>query len=192
MDELHQSALDLYLFPNRTKQYDEHGRLLSFENDKYTETVPCEICAGLTTCTGLNGLLIQEVYYPSMPGTLGTCKILDQRGVRFGLQIFGPDNTFRDTPVCRDIVMQYLCLFWASDNTMYTNFCVYQEDVSNPDPQKHKIAPRPPCRSFCVQVAYICANDPITFNQQCANVVCNAQVSDTCTPDPQLKGGENE
>lgn len=51
-----------------------------------------------------------------------------------------------------EIVMQYLCLFYGSDNPMYTNECVNQEDVKDPNPANHKVAPRPPCRSFCVQV----------------------------------------
>lgn len=50
------------------------------------------------------------------------------------------------------IVLQYLCLFWGSDNSMYSNLCVYQEDKSDPDPLNHRVAPRPPCRSFCTQV----------------------------------------
>lgn len=38
---------------------------------------------------------------------------------------------------------------------MYTNFCIFQEDVSDPNPLKHLLAPRPPCRSFCVQVSQV-------------------------------------
>ena len=147
-----QSPLELLLFPNRTKHYDEHGqiiyvdennRALSYGTDTYTDDIAkqlqCAICAGLTACTALNTLLIQEVYYPipgssKDPGELGgTCQILDERGQRFASNvegndesIFGPDNTFRDTPTCRDLVLQYLCLWWGSDNGMYTNFCVYQ------------------------------------------------------------------
>ena len=147
-----QSPLELLLFPNRTKNYDEHGqvinvdgnnRALSFGTDTYTDdvakSVQCAICADLTYCTALNTLLIQEVYYPIPKSTKdpgeegGTCQILDERGQRFSSNvegndesIFGPDNTFRDTPTCRDLVLQYLCLWWGSDNSMYTNFCVYQ------------------------------------------------------------------
>lgn len=126
----HRSPLEELLFPNRSKTYDDagqlvaydphgrklrydaHGRLLSFPGtgpyppDKYSTAVPCEICAGLKTCKVLNGLLIQEFYYPQFPGTLGTCLILDQRGERFALEMFGPDKTFRDSPTCRDLVMQ--------------------------------------------------------------------------------------
>ena len=54
---------------------------------------------------------------------------------------------------------------------MYTNYCVYKEDVTNSDPATHRIAPKPPCRSFCVQVADICANDP-DFVNLCYNIQC--------------------
>ena len=144
-----QSPLELLLFPNRTKIYDEYGqvinvdennRALSFGTDTYTDDIAkrlqCTSCADLTYCTALNTLLIQEVYYPIPLSTTishSTCQILDERGQRFSSNvegndesIFGPDNTFRDTPTCRDLVLQYLCLWWGSDNSMYTNFCVYQ------------------------------------------------------------------
>jgi hypothetical protein len=51
-----------------------------------------------------------------------------------------------------EMVMQYLCLFWGSNNPMYTNCCIYSEDVTSVDPANQQIAPRPPCRSFCIQV----------------------------------------
>lgn len=199
------------LFPNRTEKprfFQSHvsasviqNRLLSFRNDPYpSQLVVCEKCSNLTTCRVLNNLLIQEVYYPKLSAYVttttrktGTCEIIEQRGIRLSLEIFGVDKTFRDTPTCRgniggtvfglvstryflqeiltiahppfvprthlsialllpDIVMQYLCLFWGSDNSMYTNFCIYQEDVSDPNPINHKLSPRQPCRSFCVQV----------------------------------------
>ena len=100
--------LENLLFPNRTI-IQPNKRSLSFGTDKYTtNTNPsCGVCSGLTTCKALNGLLIQEVYYPlqnqykDVTGGLGTCRILDQRGVRISKEIFGPDNTFRDTPTCR-------------------------------------------------------------------------------------------
>jgi hypothetical protein len=101
--------------------------------------------------------------------------------------IFGPDKTFRDTPVCQNIVMQYFCLFWGSDNPMYTNFCIYQEDVSDPNPIKHKVAPRAPCRSFCVQISNVCANSADEFLFQCLDILCPPS-EDTCTPDPVLGG----
>jgi hypothetical protein len=48
--------------------------------------------------------------------------------------------------------MQYLCLFYGSNNAMYTNYCIFQEDYSDPNPANYLKAARPPCRSFCVQV----------------------------------------
>lgn len=117
-----------------------------------TDEALCVICRGLDKCDVLNGLLIQEVYYPEQNAQFGTCKIYETLGARMDSEIFGNGRTFRDTPQCRDIVMQYLCLFWGSQNDMYTNLCYWKEDVTDPDPQLHQIAPRPPCRSFCVQV----------------------------------------
>lgn len=112
----------------------------------------CVICRGLEYCPALNGLLIQEVYYPESNAKLGTCHIIDQLGERMYNEIFGIGRTFRDTPQCRTIVMQYLCLFWGTENDMYTNLCFWKEDTSNPDPTLHEATGRPPCRSFCVQV----------------------------------------
>jgi hypothetical protein len=49
-----------------------------------------------------------------------------------------------------EMVMQYLCLFWATNNNMYTNYCVYKETVLSNG--QLSVAQRPPCRSFCIQV----------------------------------------
>jgi hypothetical protein len=46
--------------------------------------------------------------------------------------------------------MQYLCLFWATENPMYSNYCVYKETVLSNG--QLSVAQRPPCKSFCVQV----------------------------------------
>ena len=107
------------LFPNRTKKHKLHqshvsadvtqNRLLSFRNDPYpSQRVVCEKCSNLTTCQVLNNLLIQEVYYPKLSAYVttttsktGTCEIIEQRGIRLSLEIFGVDKTFRDTPTCR-------------------------------------------------------------------------------------------
>lgn len=48
--------------------------------------------------------------------------------------------------------MQYLCLFYGSDNNQYRNYCVYQERVNPDGTQNTLVTARPPCRSFCVQV----------------------------------------
>mmetsp|Transcript_13065 Transcript_13065/g.12660 ORF Transcript_13065/g.12660 Transcript_13065/m.12660 type:complete len:262 (-) Transcript_13065:1056-1841(-) len=193
------NKVDLELFPDQTKniqsndqsQNSDSNRALSFRNEPYTTPVLCAICNGLSVCNILNGLLVQEVYYPQggNVGGEGTCRIIDERGVRLsnGDKTFGPDSTFRDTPTCRNIVMQYLCLFWGSDNPMYTNHCIFQEDVSAPNPALHRIAPRAPCKSFCVQIASTCANDPDAFYIQCEDILC-PPTQDTCTPDPVLAG----
>ena len=107
------------LFPNRTEKpkfLQSHvsasvtqNRLLSFRNDPYpSQRVVCEKCSNLTTCQVLNNLLIQEVYYPKLSAYVttttsktGTCEIIEQRGIRLSLEIFGVDKTFRDTPTCR-------------------------------------------------------------------------------------------
>jgi hypothetical protein len=112
----------------------------------------CAICRGLEYCTILNGFLIQEVYYPASNSQLGTCSIIDDLGKRMYNEIFGTSRTFRDTPQCRTMVMEYLCLFWGTQNDMYVNLCFWKEETQNPDPTKHKATRRPPCRSFCVQV----------------------------------------
>lgn len=152
----------------------------------YTTTVPCVICSNMQYCDALNGLQVQEVYLPDNLNELGTCVVLDKLGENVYNEVFGNSKTFRDTPQCRDIVMQYLCLFYGSENDMYTNFCVYQEDVTDSNPVNHRIAPRPPCRSFCVQVAEVCANDPL-FIQICNNIAC-PPMEDECTPDPKIDG----
>lgn len=155
------------------------------ENHRKLE-VPCVICRDMSWCSALNGFQIQEVYLPFNLNDLGTCKVLDALGEKVALEVFGNGRTFRDTPQCKDIVMQYLCLFYGSDNDMYTNECLNQEDVSDSNPVNHKVAPRPPCRSFCVQVAEVCASDP-KFMQLCYNIAC-PPMEDSCTPDPMVEG----
>ena len=151
------SDIEEKLFPvwsNHTSPVDQYRRALTPDPNNPPEgvdTAVCVICHGLSYCDVLNGLLVQEVYYPKQDD-LGTCSIIEALGIRMDQEIFGIGRTFRDSPQCRDIVMQYLCLFWGSQNDMYTNLCFWKEDVSSPDPQLHKISPRPPCRSFCVQV----------------------------------------
>jgi hypothetical protein len=146
------------LFPNRSKvksQPEGRSRVLLPDINNPpdgVDTAICAICRGLDYCTALNGFLIQEVYYPASNSQLGTCSIIDDLGKRMSEEIFGIGRTFRDTPQCRTIVMQYLCLFWGTENDMYTNLCYWKEETQDPDPTKHEVTGRPPCRSFCVQV----------------------------------------
>ena len=132
---------------------------------------------------------IEETYYPDSSQNTGgnnenTCSILENLGKRVKLEIFGTSKSFRDTATCKSMVMQYLCLFWGSDNRMYRNLCVWFEDVTNEDINLHVIAPRPPCRSFCVQVAEVCANDH-HFLQLCYDIECPPEIDD-CEPDPKV------
>lgn len=157
--------INALLFPNRSyieetvlrkeEIPDENRRStrLSIPSDWVEGEAICSNCQGLDKCRVLNGLLVEERYYPVVNIDFGTCTILEALGVRMSEEIFGVGKTFRDTTQCREIVMQYLCLFWGSQNDMYRNYCYWSEDVSDPDPTKHLIAPRPPCRSFCVQVS---------------------------------------
>lgn len=167
------------IFPNRSHDREHHSRRLQF-HPKPAKPVPCVICSGLKTCSSLNGLLIQEKYFPNNLALLGTCYVTESLGQRVKSEIFGNGKTFRDTSLCQSIVMQYLCLFWGSDNEMYTNLCIYQESVTSGDPSQHIISPRPPCRSFCVQVADICANDPDYINL-CYEIMC-PPTEDECAP----------
>jgi hypothetical protein len=69
----------LELFPDQTKniqlnnqvQNSDSHRALSFRNEPYTTPVLCSICSGLSVCNILNGLLVQEVYYPQ--GVMNKC-----------------------------------------------------------------------------------------------------------------------
>lgn len=99
-------------------------------------------------CSILENLLIMEVYLPNNPEARGTCNVIEALGQRMYDEVFGNGKTFRDTTQCKDIVMQYLCLFWGSDNNMYTNHCINQEDYTSVNPLFHKISPRPPCRRY--------------------------------------------
>ena len=187
--------LEEILFPNRTNNgsvisrfdfsldsvYTQNSRGLVGYHPRPTTDIKCIICSKLDHCQALNSFLIQEKYYPkNVEGGSGTCGIIDELGKRVAHEVFGNGKTFRDSPLCRDIVMQYLCLFWGSDNLMYTNLCAWNESVKDPDPTKHILVPKPPCRSFCIQVADICANDP-EFVLLCNNIMC-PPTEDDCAP----------
>jgi hypothetical protein len=63
--------------------------------------VVCVGCSSLSVCSALNGLSVQEVYYPKNADLKGTCAIIEQLGKRMSREIFGVGRTFRDTPDCR-------------------------------------------------------------------------------------------
>ena len=188
VDERKAEELSHLLFPNRTKDvYSQSMRGLAGYHPKpeKPEETKCLICSKLTYCKALNSFYIQEKYYPVyVEGNPGTCGIIEDLAKRVQLEVFGNGKTFRDSPLCRDVVMQYLCLFWGSDNQMYTNLCAWNEKTDVPDPSQHILAPKPPCRSFCVQVADICANDP-NFVDLCNNIACPPK-EDECFPGNDL------
>ncbi len=154
-------------------------------NRNLASTPVCVLCSNLKYCRALNGLLIQEVYLPGNPDKLGTCTVYEDLGERMYSEIFGIGKTFRDSDQCRLIVMQYLCLMWGSDNLMYKSEChSCCEDVSDPNPNNRRVAPLFPCRSFCIQMAEVCAYDK-NYIQLCERIPCG-ESNDDCTPDPSL------
>ena len=176
-------------------QEDEDGvgegrQLQGYHEDPGVEP-ECVRCLGLSTCRVLNNKRIEETYYPSeltgSGGNANTCTILEELGNRVALEVFGTGRTFRDTPTCREMVNQYLCLFWGSDNLMYRNLCIYYEETDDPEEINHVKSPRPPCRSFCVQVAEVCANDH-HFLQLCHDIDCPPYGMD-CESDPAIDVG---
>jgi len=87
------------------------------------------------------------------------------------------------TCTCASQVLDYTCLTWA---TMYTDRCY---NTTN--------APRTPCRSFCVDVAMTCANDPFDWVNLCHNIACpmaegkcarNSNGTDLTSPGPHGRG----
>lgn len=127
----------------------------------------CKYCLFLTTCTVLNGFQVEDRYYPTEPSISGSCDNLDSRVAR--LDVFGQEKTFRDTALCRKLVQDYTCLWWGSDNALWSNGCGV-------------LAQKPPCRSYCVQVAEICANS-MEWKALCADIPCPPTGTD-CMPGP--------
>lgn len=194
--KLHQ--LKNILFPDlihkhnhkETNTSQSHIRSLLIRGIDYT--AQCPKCNNLKYCSILNNYMVEEVYINRLFATAeeinekGTCTVIEQLGRRSYHEIFGDGKPFRDEPQCRDMVMQYLCLFWGSNNNMYRNSCVFQEDTHSADPKDHKLAQRPPCRSFCTQIALYCANE-YDFINLCWEIAC-PPTENQCTPDPILKG----
>ena len=65
------------------------------------KSAPCIKCTGLSYCKILNGLIVEEVYYPNNLDLRGTCTIIEGLGNQMANEIFGVGRTFRDTPQCR-------------------------------------------------------------------------------------------
>lgn len=89
-------------------------------------------------------------------------------------------NIYGGGCVFADIVMQYLCLFYGSDSPMYRNYCIFRRELISPVQERQVFARVPPCKSFCVQIATVCANDP-EFIQTCELIKC-PPTEEECEP----------
>ena len=107
----------------------------------------------------LGGKLVEDQYYPTTKSKSGSCENIDERVGT--LDVFGKGKTFRDNAECRELVQEYVCLWWGSENAQYENRC-------NNGGQAVK-----PCRSFCVQVGLVCANNEDWMNL-CYDIPCSA------------------
>merc|ERR1712070_1096843 len=164
---------------------------------------PCCIgCLEMTYCSIFdqlpNQIRVEDKYYPDVPGTPGSCYNIDERAARLvgdeatnlrlerlgegqsqlfaveGQGIFGPDKTFRNNADCRTLVLAYICLWWAARSDAYDNRCSISGD------------PVRPCRSFCVQVGMVCANN-VEWLKTCENVRCPPK-DGTCSPGEVVTG----
>lgn len=131
----------------------------------------CITCTDLEYCTVLGGFKIEDRYYPTESEIKGSCREFDDRAKRLSNNIFGQDKTFRDTDECKDLVREYLCLWWGSRNTQYDNRC------------SNGLSVYKPCRSFCVQVGMMCANNP-DWLDLCYNIMCPPVGTPDCEPGP--------
>ena len=128
-------------------------------------------------CPKLAGYLVEDTYYPSEASVTGSCDDIDRRAGK--LDIFGPTKTFRESPPtdeypdgwCQDMVREYVCLWWSTESSAYTNNCKEKGDILVP-----------PCRSYCTQVAIQCANN-LEYEQICKRIPC-PPVEEVCTPRP--------
>ncbi|CAM9553502.1 unnamed protein product [Scytosiphon promiscuus] len=130
---------------------------------------PCCIeCFGLSYCDVLNGYKVEDKYFPGEATILGSCENFEDRASR--LEVFGPSKTFRDTDACREMVTDYTCLWWGSENVMYDNRCGIEAQVY-------------PCRSYCVQLAKTCANNVVEWQELCRSIDC-PPTDEECMPGP--------
>ncbi|GMH75297.1 hypothetical protein TrVE_jg7504 [Triparma verrucosa] len=137
-------------------------------------------------CRKLGGKLLEDKYGRLKKGSEDddSCTNLEQRAER--LDVFGKTKTFRDTPECRIMVYDYTCLWWGSDNAVYSNNC--KEDKELPDGTKAEAAFQP-CLSYCTQVANTCANRPDWIKLCQDGVICQAVDSTPCVEGPTEAAG---
>ena len=122
-----------------------------------------------------------------------SCRNLEERAER--LDVFGRTKTFRDTPECKIMVWDYTCLWWGSQNSVYTNNCA-DKKLRTIEGEIIEAALQP-CLSYCTQVANTCANRPEWIRLcalsgiQCANAnTAGGQAApEPCTSGPSLESG---
>lgn len=185
----------LYLSSTRRLNHDDHdddddpwpwdeGEIDSPNCGIEKEKAPCCVRCdknsdpGLEKCVVLDRKVLEDKYYPDYTDVAGSCLSIENQVGR--LDIFGDDKTYRDTTQCKAMVYEYICRFWGSENPQYDNRCSFstEEDV---DPSKDFLVP--PCRSFCIQLATVCANNP-DYVEICENIECNSLddigIDETC------------
>lgn len=119
-------------------------------------------CGAFSNAWGAGGVSMEDKYLPELKDS-GSCLNIEDRIARLELAIFGQGRTFRDSELCRKMALEYICIFWGSQNAMYDNRCVGIEQSVDP--------PLQPCRSMCVQLAITCANNP-DYKDLCNNLPC--------------------
>lgn len=138
------------------------------------DNICCSLCKNdLKYCKKLAGYLVEDSYYPSEVSVTGSCNDIDKRAGL--LDVFGPSKTFRDTEWCQWMVREYVCLWWSTESTAYTNKCKEKGDILVP-----------PCRSYCTQVAIQCANN-LEYAELCKKIEC-PPTEEQCTPGHQEVG----
>ncbi|KAH8043923.1 hypothetical protein JL722_14945 [Aureococcus anophagefferens] len=146
----------------------ERRRRLEENKCQDPDGVCCSLCKNdLVYCSKLAGYLVEDTYYPSVASVTGSCDDIDKRAGL--LDVFGPSKTFRDNEDCREIVREYVCLWWSTESSAYENNCKEKGAVLVP-----------PCRSYCTQVSIQCANN-LEYADLCKKIAC-PPTDEFCTP----------
>lgn len=122
-------------------------------------------CGAFSKAWGAGGVSMEDKYLPELKAS-GSCLNIEDRIARLELSIFGQGRTFRDSELCRKMALEYICIFWGSQNAMYDNRCIGIQQSVEP--------PLQPCRSMCVQLAITCANNP-DYKDLCASIPCGVE-----------------
>eukprot|EP00520_Triparma_pacifica_P004379 CAMPEP_0118650508 /NCGR_PEP_ID=MMETSP0785-20121206/10285_1 /TAXON_ID=91992 /ORGANISM="Bolidomonas pacifica, Strain CCMP 1866" /LENGTH=282 /DNA_ID=CAMNT_0006542889 /DNA_START=157 /DNA_END=1001 /DNA_ORIENTATION=- len=145
--------------------------------------IPCNP-ESMKLCQILGGRLIEDRYGKARNPSDDTCKNLEDRAERLGKQVFGPTKTFRDTPGCRRLVYDYTCLWWGSNNDVYTNNCDGKEEKLFDDTIVS--VADPPCLGYCTEVANTCANRP-DWIKLCEGMTCESGSSPSSSSEEAIR-----